>query len=140
MRKLYHGSCHCGGLRFEAKVDLAEGIRKCNCSFCWKAGYRKSFTADDAVRIVSGPGSVRDYRAQPSAWPGGCIHHYMCPNCGVHAVSRGYLEKEMGGWFWAVNVACLDDAGEEELAAAPVIYEDGRHDRQLEAPAITSYL
>lgn len=46
----------------------------------------------------------------------------------------------MGGNFWAVNVACLDDATEEELAAAPVIYEDGKHDRQMEAPAITSYL
>ena len=30
----------------------------------------------------------------------------------------------MGGNFWAVNVACLDD-DEEELGAAPIVYEDG---------------
>lgn len=26
------------------------------------------------------------------------------------------------------------------LGAAPIVYEDGKHDRQMEAPAITSYL
>ena len=60
------------------------------------------------------------------AWPPGHVQHYYCPHCGAHPFSRGYLEKEMGGHFWAANVACLDDVGEEALAAAPVIYEDGR--------------
>jgi hypothetical protein len=46
----------------------------------------------------------------------------------------------MGGNFWAVNVACLDDVSEETLAAAPVVYEDGRRDRQDRAPEITGYL
>jgi hypothetical protein len=46
----------------------------------------------------------------------------------------------MGGNFWAMNVACLDNVTEEELAAASVIYEDGKHDRQDRAPEITSYL
>lgn len=46
----------------------------------------------------------------------------------------------MGGDFWAVNVACLDDVTEAELAAAPVIYEDGKRDRQDRPPEITEYL
>lgn len=46
----------------------------------------------------------------------------------------------MGGNFWAVNVACLDDVTEEELAAAPIVYEDGKHDRQDQTPEITVYL
>ena len=46
----------------------------------------------------------------------------------------------MGGNFWAVNVACLDDATDAELAGAPVIYEDGKRDRQDRAPEVTSYL
>ena len=37
-------------------------------------------------------------------------------------------------------VACLDDAMEEELAQAPVTYENGRNDRWDQAPAETRYL
>ncbi len=44
--------------------------------------------------------------------------------------SRGYLEEQMGGDFWAINVACLEDVTETELAAAPVIHEVGKRDRQ----------
>lgn len=140
MEKTYHGSCHCGSIRFEADVDLDKGIRKCNCSFCWKLGYRKALVAYRAVRVVQGKDGMRDYQASPSSWPPGDINHYCCATCGAHPFSRGYLEKEMGGNFWALNVACLDDVTEEELAAAPVIYEDGKRDRQDTAPQVTSYL
>lgn len=140
MKKTYHGSCHCEAIRFEADVDLDEGIRKCNCSFCWKMGYQKSLVPYDAVRIAAGGDTMLDYRANPSAWPDGNINHYRCPTCGAQPFSRGYLEEEMGGNFWAVNVACLDDVSEEELAAAPVIYEDGKRDRQDREPEITGYL
>ncbi|MFE0016094.1 GFA family protein [Mesorhizobium sp. NPDC059054] len=139
MKKTYHGSCHCGFIRFSAELDLDEGIRRCNCSFCLKVGYKKSFAAYEAVDITSGKAEMAEYKASPSNWPEGDINHYMCPKCGVHPFSRGYLEF-MGGNFWAVNVACLDDATEEELAAAPVIYEDGKRDQQLQAPEITAYL
>lgn len=139
MKKTFHGSCHCGSVRFEADLDLAEGIRRCNCTFCRKFGYQKSFTGYGDLRVVAGKEAMRDYQPKPSAWPEGHINHYWCPNCGGHPFSRGYLE-EMGGNFWAVNVTCLDDASEEELAAAPRIYEDGIRDRQLETPAITGYL
>ena len=63
MKKTYHGSCHCGAVHFEADLDLAEGIRKCNCSFCWKLGYRKSFAGFEALRVTDGRDRMRDYKA-----------------------------------------------------------------------------
>jgi hypothetical protein len=139
MKKTYHGSCHCGAIAFEADIDLSEGIRKCNCSFCWKVGYRKAFTSFDGLRIVKGKQELYDYQAKPSAWPPGNINHYCCRNCCTQPFSRGHLEQ-MGGNFWAVNIGCLDDATEQELADAPVIYEDGKRDQQMSTPEITGYL
>ena len=141
MTKTYHGSCHCGEIRFEADVDLSEtAIRKCNCSFCLKSGYKKALIGYDELRITAGEDLLQNCRAQDSNWPEGDIDHYRCPNCGMQPFSRGYLEEIMGGNFWAVNGACLDDVTEEELAAAPVIYEDGKRDRQDREPEITRYL
>jgi hypothetical protein len=140
MKKTYHGSCLCGAIRFTADVDLEQGIRKCNCSFCWKTGYRKSLIPYDALQVTEGKSELREFKPMQSNWPPGHINHYYCPHCATHSFSRGYLEKEMGGNFWAVNVAHLDDMTEEELDSAPVIYEDGKRDRQDRIPEITSYL
>ena len=57
----------------------------------------------------------------------------------VKAFGSGDME-ELGGKFYAINVACLDDAMDEELAQAPVTHEDGRNDRWGQAPAETRYL
>lgn len=145
MQHTYQGSCHCQAIRFEAAIDLDQGIRKCNCSFCWKLGYRKALVPFKALHVVAGKEAMREYLPVPSHWPPGDINHYYCPTCGAHPFSRGYLEQDtleegMGGHFWAVNVACLDDVSEEALAAAPLIYEDGKRDHQERTPAITSYL
>jgi len=67
------------------------------------------------------------------------IHHLFCSRCGVKAFGSGDVE-ELGDKFYAINVACLDDATDEELAQAPVTFENGRNDRWDQAPAETRYL
>jgi hypothetical protein len=41
----------------------------------------------------------------------------------------------MGGRFFAVAVATLDDVNPDELAGAPMKFIDNRHDRLDRAPA-----
>jgi len=96
-------------------------------------------TADGGAKIP-GARSTMKKTCHGSCRCGTISFEHMCPNCGGHTLSRGYLEKQMGGNFWAVNVACLDDVTEEELEATPKVYEDGKRDRQDRAPEITGYL
>lgn len=46
----------------------------------------------------------------------------------------------MGGRFFALAVATLDDVDADELAAAPLKFIDNRHDRFDRAPADTRLL
>ena len=134
MKKTYHGSCHCDAVRFECELDLAEGTRKCNCSICTKTRFWKAIARADAFRLLQGEDALEDYQ-----FGGYVIHHLFCRRCGVKPFGSGEMEA-LGGKFFAVNIACLDDATDEELAQAPVTHEDGRNDRWDQAPAETSYL
>ena len=134
MKKTYRGSCHCGTVRFECELDLAEGTSKCNCSICTKMRFWKAIAKADAFRLLRGEDALVDYQ-----FGGKAIHHLFCSRCGVKPFGSGEMEA-LGGTFYAVNVACLDDATDEELAQAPVIHEDGRNNRWDRAPAETRYL
>ena len=120
MTRTYHGSCHCGAVRFEAELDLNAGTSKCNCSICAKARFWKIIVGADAFRLVSGAEDLGDYRFGDRV-----IRHRFCRHCGVKTFGSGKLATI--GDFYAVNLACLDDATEMELAEAPVEYQDGRN-------------
>lgn len=141
--KTYQASCHCKRIKFEAKLDVSQGIHKCNCTYCYKTKYLKVFTKVDNLRLISGEQDMSNYHASPSSWPEGHIHHYFCKNCGVQVFSKGFLEmnkEPFTGWFYAVNLATVDNIEPEEIIQAPVIYEDGLHDNQLNPPKETRHL
>jgi hypothetical protein len=107
---------------------------RCNCSFCGKTRIWKNHVPAEAFRLIRGAGNLSHYR-----FAEGGIDHVFCSTCGVYSFVTA-SEPVMGGDFVCVNVACLDDVTAEELAAAPIRYEDGAHDDWGTAPAITQYL
>ncbi len=133
MLKTYHGSCHCGAVRFEADIDLTQPTYRCNCTICSRNRFWAAVVKPGAVRVLEGRGELIQYLFNSMQ-----NEHRFCRTCGVrpYGIGRDPQDHEVYG----VNIGCLDDATPEELAAAPIRYCDGRHDNWQNPPAITSYL
>ncbi len=135
MIRLHKGSCHCGDVRFECELDLNDGTSKCNCSICAKSRFWKAIVPADKFRLLQGADRLADYQFGSRN-----IHHQFCKTCGVKPFGRGNFEPI--GAFYAVNIMCLDDISDTELAEAPVAVEDGRNNRwgPGSEPAVISHL
>ncbi len=130
--KTYKGSCHCGAIRFEADLDLAEGSNRCNCSYCAKVRVWFAFAKGRArFRLIDGAG-VSEYRWTPPGEPEPHLTFTFCRNCGVRTYARGNLEQ-LGGEFHAISVPALE-LSPEQFAAIPVRYINGREGRYDERP------
>jgi len=132
MKRTYQGSCHCGDVRFEADIDLAQGTFKCNCSICFKSRAWMAGVPVDAFRLLSGQAGLRDYQFGKER-----IHHLFCARCGVRSFAHGRDDK--GNGFYAIRVNSLDGVEPQELVDAPVQYFDMQHDL-MTAPAETRHL
>ena len=134
MLKTYHGSCHCGAVRFEADIDLSQGSSKCNCSICSKTRAWEAIVRPDAFRLLAGEDALSDYQ-----FGGRSSHHYFCRHCGVRPFVKGYVE-EIGGDFVAIHVMTIDEIDAQELVDTPVTFMDGRANSWWTVPAETRHL
>ncbi|MBM2812909.1 MAG: hypothetical protein HW416_3668 [Chloroflexi bacterium] len=133
MLKTYHGRCHCGAVRFEADIDFTQSTYRCNCSICRRTRFWPAVVKPESFRLLAGQAELTQYLFNTQK-----NHHYFCKHCGVRSFGVGN-ETPMGK-VYGVNVMCLDDVTDEELASAPITYVDGRNDNWQNAPAIFSHL
>jgi hypothetical protein len=133
VKETYEGSCHCGAVRFEADLDLAEGTFRCNCSICFKSRAWLAGVPATSFRLLAGEDKLRDYQFGKKR-----IHHLFCSLCGVRPFSQG--QDPEGNKMYAVRVNCLDGVDAKELVDAPVKYFNMLHDDFKSAPAETRHL
>ncbi|HSV69006.1 MAG TPA: GFA family protein [Methylibium sp.] len=131
--KTYHGSCHCGAVRFEADLDLTQSTYRCNCSICRRTRFWAAVARPEGFRLLAGEAALTEYRFNTRR-----NQHFFCRHCGVRAFGVGN-DTPIGKMF-GINLGCLDDASDEALAAAPITYVDGRDDRWQQAPAVFLHL
>jgi len=117
----HRGSCHCGAVAFEAGIDLSKGTIRCNCTLCTKQRNWAAIVPADAFRLLRGEAALTEYRCNTRT-----EQHFFCATCGVRPFGKGSSPR--WGAYVAVSVHCLDGLTDEELAAVPVAYLDGRND------------
>jgi hypothetical protein len=59
--KTYKGNCHCSAFKFSIKIPELTSVTECNCSICFKKGYKWVFPGAECFTIEKGDGSLKNY-------------------------------------------------------------------------------
>jgi len=109
------GGCHCGRVRFRARVDL-DLLSQCNCTVCTKKGILHLSVEPENFELMHGKNSLTAY-----TFGTGVAQHTFCSHCGIHAF---YVPRSQADSI-SVNARCLDDIDGPSLK--PTRFFDGRH-------------
>jgi len=98
-KKMYHGSCHCGRVKYTAKLDLTT-LTQCNCSICRKKGTIHQRIPPEDFELLSGENDLTLYQFDSKE-----AKHLFCKNCGIHSFSHPRFDPSK----ITINVRTLDD-------------------------------
>lgn len=133
MLQTYSGSCHCGAVRFEADLDLAQASFRCNCSICRRTRFWAAVALPGGLRLLAGEQDLTEYLFNRRK-----NQHFFCRHCGVRPFGIGN-DTPMGQMF-GVNIGCLEGVTEEELARIPITRVDGLNERWDRPPEAGAHL
>lgn len=109
---VYHGSCHCGAVRFEIDVEITE-LTTCDCSLCVKKNALMTKVHESRFALLVGADALAEYR-----WNTKIARHFFCSRCGIYTFHRKRAQPD----HYGVNVFCLDGF---DPAAVPVRRTEG---------------
>jgi hypothetical protein len=115
MLETREGGCHCGRVRFRARIDL-ERLSQCNCTVCTKKGILHLGTTPEDFELLRGKDALTTY-----TFGTGVAQHTFCAHCGMHAF---YIPRSQPDTI-TVNARCLD--GIDVTSLKPTGFFDGRH-------------
>ena len=111
----YHGSCHCGAIKFEVEADLST-VTRCTCSVCTKKGILLARVHPNKLQITEGEDRLKLYQFNKMV-----AKHYFCSNCGIYTHHNPRSNPAMTGF----NLGCLDDVDTFNLKN--IIINDGHN-------------
>jgi hypothetical protein len=94
------GGCHCGTVRFEARIAAEVEALACNCSICAATGFLHLFVPHDDFRLLSGEAALTSYR-----FGTGTANHLFCSICGI----KSFYQPRSHPEAWSVNLNAVDD-------------------------------
>ena len=101
MSKEYHGSCHCGAVRF---ISSGEEIRKgvyCNCSICVrKDALMNTEPISPANLIIEAEDDVLGLYEFGTK----TAKHHFCKRCGIYTFHQ---TRSQPGFYW-INIGCIE--------------------------------
>ena len=129
-KKTYQGSCHCGAVAFEAKIDFDKGTTRCNCSLCTKSRFWFAIVAPEEFEVERGDDQLTDYAWIPPGKSESHLRYRFCRTCGVRTFAEGNDAK-----FYAVSIAALDGIEQDADQLAQDLEIQRRPSRRPEARA-----
>jgi hypothetical protein len=125
MLETREGGCHCGRVRFRARVDL-DRLSQCNCSICTKKGILHLVADPKDFELLKGKRALTAY-----TFGTGVAQHTFCAHCGMHAF---YIPRSQPHMI-TVNARCLDDIDASSLK--PTRFFAGRHWEEAQAKRLS---
>ena len=95
----YHGSCHCGAVRFAVEAPERLEVERCNCSICSKAGFLHLIVPANQFELLAGSDALSTYTFNT-----GVAKHTFCRRCGI----KPFYTPRSNPDGIDVNVNCLD--------------------------------
>ena len=113
----YHGSCHCGAIRFSFKGEPIDSGIRCTCSICSRKGalMYNGLIPEKELKIDAQEGALSLYQFGKKT-----AKHYFCGRCGIYT----FHESSRKPGHLRVNLGCLDEI--DPLSLRVEVF-DGKH-------------
>lgn len=135
---LYRGSCHCGFISYEARINFNTPtteepdciLSRCNCSYCHKAGLLIATPLKDTFRLLT-PTDDAETKLPVYKFGSRAVSHPFCPHCGMTCYYYGTYKTDDGAVvsFTKLNALTLDgraDGTMDSLKDIQIKYWDGK--------------
>jgi hypothetical protein len=110
----YHGSCHCGAVRFAIVTDFPE-LTTCDCSICRRRNALMVKVHERDFTLLAGDDSLAEYRFHTRT-----ARHFFCKICGIYPFHRKRVTPD----FFGVNVHCIEAFDPEGIPVRATVGKD----------------